>query len=472
MALGKLLSRDYWRRVWVHQEFVVSRDIVIQCGNSNIEFSKFRDSKLYYAQVQGKLARMLSERLRDLLKNSPPIIKAKINRWIIDKWPESNNDPDLEQYKATLRLFNDVCKCQYPPVALFGMRRSYQKPRTGDRFNSFTLIAILSSVFIDGIADATQARDRIYGMLGMADDKEELRLVPNYDEAVSDIRVYTDAARAMITAGRVDLLSLSQHRPHPDKGQPEEENFPSWVPNWSRPIVRQSGHTTFAASGNIPFKIPPSPMNHLPGQIELLGWTIDTIETVSPAWINPCIQGSGNKNNTDTFLTDIKTLCLTSTAKLEVSGHDIYARAVDRETAYFRIPVADQERNDGGHIRRTTEYSREGYNWVNKSLLGILEMQGIEAMNAISLKCMKYLEAMRLQTSRRPFLSISGYVGLAPEFTEQEDVLVVFCGAKFPYVLRRNGDGTYTFVGEAYVHGIMDGEFVKIVREIKKFVLQ
>jgi hypothetical protein len=75
------------------------------------------------------------------------------------------------------------------------------------------------------------------------------------------------------------------------------------------------------------------------------------------------------------------------------------------------------------------------------------------------------LEAMRLQKSRRPFLSISGYVGLAPEFTEQGDELVVFCGATFPYVLRRNGDGTYPLVGEGYVHGIMGGEFVKIARE-------
>ncbi|KUJ21505.1 HET-domain-containing protein [Mollisia scopiformis] len=473
-AFGKLQNRDYWRRVWVHQEFIVSRDIVIQCGNSNIEFSKFSDAILYYAQIQFKVATTLSASLRNLLKNSPPTIQAKINRWIMDKWPESNNDPDLEQYKAILNSFNNLCKFRTPLPALFGMRRSYHKPRTGDRLNSFTLIAILSSVFIGGTAEATQARDRIYGMLGMADDRKELGLVPNYDEAVSDIKVYTDAARAMITAGRVDLLSLSQHRAHLDKdtGQQEEKSFPSWVPDWSRPIVRQSGHTTFAVSGNVPFNISPSLTNRIPGQIGLLGWTIDTIETILPAWIDPDIQGSGNKENADIFLTNIKILCLASTAKLGVTGHEIYARVVDRKTAHFRIPIADQERSDGGHIRRATENSRDGYSWVNKPLLGILQTQGIEEMNAISMKCMKYLEAMRLQKSRRPFLSISGYVGLVPEFTEEGDVLVVFCGAKFPYVLRRNGDETYKFIGEAYVHGIMDGEFVKTAREAKEFVLQ
>ncbi len=29
-----------------------------------------------------------------------------------------------------------------------------------------------------------------------------------------------------------------------------------------------------------------------------------------------------------------------------------------------------------------------------------------------------------------------------------------------PYVLRKNGQG-YQLIGEAYVHGIMDGEFVE-----------
>lgn len=143
----------------------------------------------------------------------------------MDKKPETNNDPDLEEDKAILGSFNEVCKCRAPGAAVFEMRRSYQEPQTGDMLNSFTLMGILSSVFIDGNADATQARDRIYGMLGMADDKADLGLVPNYNEAISDIRVYTDVARAMITAERIDLLSLSQHRPHLAKGQQEEQTF-------------------------------------------------------------------------------------------------------------------------------------------------------------------------------------------------------------------------------------------------------
>ena len=52
-------------------------------------------------------------------------------------------------------------------------------------------------------------------------------------------------------------------------------------------------------------------------------------------------------------------------------------------------------------------------------------------------------------------------VGLAPSHAQKGDVIVIFLGAKFPYVLRETDHGTYTFVGEAYVHGVMYGEFIK-----------
>jgi hypothetical protein len=39
------------------------------------------------------------------------------------------------------------------------------------------------------------------------------------------------------------------------------------------------------------------------------------------------------------------------------------------------------------------------------------------------------------------------------------DILVIFRGAKFTYVLKKNADGTFTLVGEAYVQGVMYGEF-------------
>jgi hypothetical protein len=38
------------------------------------------------------------------------------------------------------------------------------------------------------------------------------------------------------------------------------------------------------------------------------------------------------------------------------------------------------------------------------------------------------------------------------------DKVVVLFGAELPFILRQDKDGHYQVIGEAYVHGVMDGE--------------
>jgi len=82
-----------------------------------------------------------------------------------------------------------------------------------------------------------------------------------------------------------------------------------------------------------------------------------------------------------------------------------------------------------------------------------------------------YVNMMSWQRFRRPFLSQKGYFGLVPDTAAVGDVVVVFEGAKFPYVLRKCEDEVeekYTLVGEAYVHGIMYGEFAEQPKESER----
>jgi len=84
----------------------------------------------------------------------------------------------------------------------------------------------------------------------------------------------------------------------------------------------------------------------------------------------------------------------------------------------------------------------------------------------------RYNTMMNDQLFRKPFLAKKGYVGLAPDHTEVGDMIVIFLGGKFPYVVRGNGDGTYRFIGEAYIHGIMYGEFMENAPGVVDFVLR
>ena len=49
--------------------------------------------------------------------------------------------------------------------------------------------------------------------------------------------------------------------------------------------------------------------------------------------------------------------------------------------------------------------------------------------------------------------------GLAPPKAETDDVVCIFYGCSVPVLIRPADDG-FTFIGECYVHGMMDGEAI------------
>jgi hypothetical protein len=63
-------------------------------------------------------------------------------------------------------------------------------------------------------------------------------------------------------------------------------------------------------------------------------------------------------------------------------------------------------------------------------------------------------------TGRRLCKSSQGYIGLMPESAKEGDEIWLIPGSKVPFVLRKlHPAGAYQFFGEAYVHGIMHGEW-------------
>ncbi len=58
---------------------------------------------------------------------------------------------------------------------------------------------------------------------------------------------------------------------------------------------------------------------------------------------------------------------------------------------------------------------------------------------------------------RRLGRTAKGYLALLPLDAKVTDTIVLLQGGKTPYVIRRR-DGLWEFVGDCYVHGIMDGE--------------
>ncbi|KAJ4267197.1 hypothetical protein NW762_003298 [Fusarium torreyae] len=70
------------------------------------------------------------------------------------------------------------------------------------------------------------------------------------------------------------------------------------------------------------------------------------------------------------------------------------------------------------------------------------------------------------------FTTDTGLLGHARVDIRAGDVVCVLLGGNMPFILRpADADGTYTYVGQAYVHGIMDGEALQQGRDLEWIIL-
>ena len=59
-------------------------------------------------------------------------------------------------------------------------------------------------------------------------------------------------------------------------------------------------------------------------------------------------------------------------------------------------------------------------------------------------------------------------IGLAPFWTQPGDILCQLVTSSFPFILRKLDDGNYRFIGECYMYGKMEGEYIVALGEALK----
>lgn len=64
-------------------------------------------------------------------------------------------------------------------------------------------------------------------------------------------------------------------------------------------------------------------------------------------------------------------------------------------------------------------------------------------------------------TGRKYVVSKEGILGLGPVATSPSGLIAIMDGLEFPFLLRPDRERLYRIVGQAYVHGVMDGEFME-----------
>ncbi|KAL9567507.1 hypothetical protein ACKAV7_008271 [Fusarium commune] len=432
MALKKWFERPYFLRVWIIQEFCLCPDTILVCGSKTIPVDFV------------KLAVLL---LQTAIGNMP-----------------QGHYKQLQPPEMPLERLAEVSS--EPTARLFACRSRHQKHKDDE------LYMLLRRLFVELETSATVHRDRIFALLGLAADAMKLSIQPDYEGSTE--RILTQTARTLIEkSGRMELLCYSQF-PKLD----ELSHLPSWVPDW-RSNLSRSFYTInermdkhlFAASGHGVVVEVVQHLNDNPDILGLRGYPVDVIEEVAEGdgWTDM----SWDYERYLGYMAQIDELWQRSMEKTLGEGTQLR-----KEEARWRVPIGDIYWTwEGDQQRAKAEVARFHEQFLQELKL-FDDMTRLAATGEdISERCLQweekhrgadtkhnYRESMRKMQSKKPFVTKMGYLGMGPVEGKSGDVVVVFCGARIPFVLRpvkgSSGLGEFLYIGEAYCHGVMDGEVI------------
>lgn len=496
-ALIGVYEARWFHRIWILQEVALAREVQVHWGNASVSWDELGMTATFIqlSSISAGLSFLFSgnfHRIQDIDSTVQGILST-MRIQLVREWCKGGDSPlktALEATEVAPGLFGHGVG-HYLLRLLFWTRVSFQ---------------------------ATKQRDGVYGFLGilnhMCRDQQTPRgLQPDYTTPVPALmQRFTEALLQEI--GSLHVLSLVC-----DPTLREVPGTPSWVPDLSpsaaaNPILGPCLKCTverdllFHAStkcidtevASRSFSVEANKL-HVRGQRvgsvymkgeeleealngEINGWgeimlamepiyeptrqtrgdafrrmiIMDTDETNRPAafsslfklqhvilWI---VFNSVQQKREEDSETGVK------------AGIDVYlntqsavfraAREVEDCVFPAREAVEEKIKNTKpllGNLENPTEDTEKKEEW--------LEYLGAEAFGGVGVF---FLQAMGY---RRPFLLDNKYIGCGPKSTEEGDEVWVLMGSRTPLVLRRTEiDGEYTLIGEAYVHGIMYGEFM------------
>lgn len=335
--------------------------------------------------------------------------------------------------------------------------------------------------------DAADPRDKVYAMMHLPPFRREYPgLVPDYRLANTTADVYADVAlRLLSSSPRDPFLVLTMVDASGSGGGEEDYRLPSWVPRWHR-ADKRSGVSSmwyqFMSAAVTPDAQAAKHITQIPGPGRVLrvrGLSFDIVHDVCG------LESWGPR--------------LPSTPRIPLftpaepwAPYDLtsppYASKPDVVAAYSMALTASCRAYEGFYaircapenyahhaadfvawltwirtLQRTPQntphqnfYPPGLYSPDQPTLIDTAEAELTDMSLRYSLMTYNYNMGRSLVRTSR------GYLGTAPNDVQKGDVVCIFMGAAVPFILRPRDavDGGYTLIGDAYIHGIMDGELV------------
>ena len=463
-ALYHLLTRPYWRRLWILQEVALGgRASPVLCGSQCVLWDDIYNASCLLELDENRFGRDIIQSVK------PRILAAWSWEFTRDRLP---NNGGLENSSEVLWKY------------LLSLTTIQQDEQYSNRDSPLGATRVFN---LSLGAQVTDQKDRVYGILGIANVSSLANIKPNYHLSLR--QVYVDFSKALLAQGGLNTLRLV-HSPVAEinTGQipdtvPEALNhsiieplvtymytkgkrqivasdcthdLPSWVVCWACPrgptaqllgqysvdggkfegggvfdgdvILRTKGVLFDAVTSLSSFHVSESnckfPFNGKPGPSvygdltatkEAL-WRTNSYSVLlrSEIWEDGVAGVKFNNFGLHNFMA--------RNAKLSVFGYALRDLVFGTSTSFS---------NKHRRLYNPTAIVREALSW---------------AMNAIAW--------------RRLMVTEKGYLGLAVAATEPNDQICILAGCKTPLILRPRGD-YFHLIGECYVHDIMRGEIAK-----------
>ncbi|KAI9710297.1 MAG: hypothetical protein M1820_002791 [Bogoriella megaspora] len=410
-ALDAIFWRDWFSRVWIIQEISVSRGARITCGSFSMDYDDFNEA-----------CHLISQRSLTAITHVDPLL------------PRS-----LGPFYYTLAV-----GIQDPLSRLL--------PQARDKF-------------------ASNSSDKVYALLGLASDGTDSDLDPDYSLPASTVYKHV-AQRTIELEQTLDILSHVEDHRHR-----LSSDLPSWVPDWEvRPPAAALVPTLEADFANATRGIPANNCTfsedgsvlYVSGRVidaaDHIGDTFLEFTPLSGSFAGRSAKKVDKTSDAGQALLDFfmqqrwrqweKIACnLTSTNDDNIPD------------AFIRTLIAGQELPDIDASPPSTDlqvyYQAWKRYWVRAGPLN-----GTRISSAYSSAdprdrtlATDFMRAhQKAGYGRRFFTTTGGRMGLCPPRTRAGDKVVLLRGGKTPYILKKVSSGRWTFVGEAYVEGLMLGE--------------
>jgi len=452
MGLHQLVNCKYWKRLWIIQEVVMGGySVWIRCGSSIIDWETFC-----------KGIAVLQEHL-----------------WLVkDRCLREDVSQDVGTW-ATLSshlIYQDLSVLHQTPLS----------DNPGLAFGRLLDLAIAT--------ECTDPRDRVYALLGLLPNEVASLVRPDY--TLSPSVVYTKIAQAFIH-GYSTLDLLREGNPWGLSG------CPSWAADWTwsgrgrhsrveRPLwgpadlfpPPQSSiqhFTPFRASGDVGQKVSISD----DGLLTCKGFIIDEISGISARELGYFDWDHDSRSSPRNWRSAYGDFASTRDALVRTMLHDRVnagQRPEARHNALLHLPSTWQEAGP--------QFKKRDWRWLAGQEGYYFRWERFrEAIDCFALGEWRFGEffddnipadadeydytevyagAERSAMRRRFITTQDGFMGWAPDNmygrakdqVRVRDLIAIVLGCSTPLVIRPKGD-VFQMLGEAYVHGVMDGEAMR-----------